>query len=584
MLTDFKQRQAALNCDNSYIVQAPAGSGKTGVLTQRILGLLARVEKPEEVVAITFTKKAAGEMRQRVLESISEANNHDCPDNDYDAQTWHLCQAVLGRDKQMGWNLLRHPNRLKIQTIDGFCSSLVKQMPYESNMGSMPAIEEDSSAVYESAAKQLINSLGEGLSYDAALSSLLQHLDNNYRMAVNLISQMLSKRDHWLESVMVAQGHENGLRPLLEDTLQAVVDGEIETIRAFLPKEKLQQLIKLTLYAAQNLHLDNVESPITSALALEGNEEQVADYINSPQAWSVFSELLLVKDKANYRKSVTASIGFPAPTKSKDPAEKALRKESKEELLGLIAELNEDFPGFSERLFEVKKLPVGGYSDKQWELLVDLLSLMPMAAAHLSVLWQESGKVDFTEISMAALRALGAAEEPTDLALNYDNRISHILVDEFQDTSSLQIQLLEKLTAGWHNGDGRTLFLVGDPMQGIYSFRKADIGLFLGVWHDEKLGSVSLESLKLETNFRSDSNVIKWVNTVFSHAFPSEDNGRLGAVAYSHSVAAKSGADQAGVTLQLFQEDYLDKELEGDKISDLVFPDKESILIYFNNS
>lgn len=579
MLTDFKQRQAALNCNHSYIVQAPAGSGKTGVLTQRILGLLALVERPEEVVAITFTKKAAGEMRQRVLESIVNAKESECPENDYEAQTWHLCQAVMSRDKTMGWNLLQHPNRLKVQTIDGFCSSLVKQMPYESNMGSMPAIEEDSTTVYEAAAKQLINSLGDGLPYDEALSSLLKHLDNNYRMAVNLISQMLSKRDHWLESVVVAQGHESDLRPLLEETLASVVNNEITQIKQLIPEEKRKQLMKLSLYAAQNLHLDGVDSPILSALALEGTEADIESYVNSPQAWGVFSELLLVKGNASYRKSVTASIGFPAPTKSKNASEKALRKKRKDELLQLIGELNEDTPEFAERLFEVKKLPSGGYSDKQWALLVDLLRLMPMAAAHLSVLWQESGCVDFTEISMAALRALGGAEEPTDLALKYDNRISHILVDEFQDTSSLQIQLLEKLTAGWQRGDGRTLFLVGDPMQGIYSFRKADIGLFLGVWHNMSLGQVELETLKLETNFRSDNKVISWVNNVFSHAFPAEDNARLGAVSYSHSVAAKSGADNAGVTLKLYQEAFLDKALEGEKIHDLAFPDRESVYV-----
>ena len=404
ILVDAQQRLDALDCHNSYIVQAPAGSGKTGVLTQRILGLLALVEKPEEVVAITFTKKAAGEMRQRVLESLLDANGQPCPGNDYEAQTWHLCQAVIERDKSMGWNLLRHPNRLKVQTIDGFCSSLVKQMPFESSMGSMPSIEDDSSANYEKAAKQLINSLGEGDFYEEALKSLLTHLDNNYRLAVNLIAQMLDKRDHWLENLVTARQHDGDLKSLLEETLHDVVESQINALSI------KQQLMSLALYAAHNLALDKKESPLNAALAFEND----ASFIDSPQAWSVFAELLLTKGKPSYRKRVDAKLGFPAPTSSKDPEEKALRKQRKADVTALIGMLEAECPGFNDQLFDIKTLPFDGYSEGQWALLVDLLELMPVAVGYLNLLWQESGNVDFTEISMAALRALGSSEEPTE--------------------------------------------------------------------------------------------------------------------------------------------------------------------------
>ncbi|MBV1919957.1 MAG: UvrD-helicase domain-containing protein, partial [Pseudomonadales bacterium] len=349
ILVDAQQRLDALDCRNSYIVQAPAGSGKTGVLTQRILGLLALVEKPEEVVAITFTKKAAGEMRQRVLESLLDANGRACPDNDYEAQTWHLCQAVIERDKLMGWNLLRHPNRLKVQTIDGFCSSLVKQMPFESSMGAMPSIEDDASAIYEKAAKQLINSLGEGDFYDGALQSLLTHLDNNYRLAVNLIAQMLDKRDHWLENLVTARQHDGDLKSLLEDTLRDVVESQISALNQCLPESIKQQLMSLALYAAHNLALDKKESPLNAALAVEND----ASFIDTPQAWAVFAELLLTKGKPSYRKRVDAKLGFPAPTSSKDPEEKTLRKQRKADLTTLIGTLEAECPGFNEQLFDI---------------------------------------------------------------------------------------------------------------------------------------------------------------------------------------------------------------------------------------
>ena len=80
---------------------------------------------------------------------------------------------------------------------------------------------------------------------------------------------------------------------------------------------------------------------------------------------------------------------------------------------------------------------------------------------------------------MAANQALGEPDAPTDLALSLDYRIRHLLIDEFQDTSLSQYELLHRLTAGWQPGDGRTLFAVGDPMQSIYRFRQAEVGLFL---------------------------------------------------------------------------------------------------------
>ena len=299
--------------------------------------------------------------------------------------------------------LLRRPNRLKVQTIDGFCSSLVRQMPFESSMGSMPSIEDDSTAIYEKAAKQLINSLGEDEFYEDALKSLLTHLDNNYRLAVNLIAQMLDKRDHWLENLVTARQHDGDLKSLLEETLQDVVESQINALNQCLPEAIKQQLMSLALYAAHNLALDKKESPLNAALAAEND----ASFIDSPQAWPVFAELLLTKGKPNYRKRVDAKLGFPAPTTSKDPEEKALRKQRKADLTALVGTLEEECPGFSDQLFDIKNLPFDGYSEDQWALLVDLLELIPVAVGYLHLLWQEKGNVDFTEISMAALRGLG---------------------------------------------------------------------------------------------------------------------------------------------------------------------------------
>src|SRR5690606_390298 len=147
-----------------------------------------------------------------------------------------------------------------------------------------------------------------------------------------------------------------------------------------------------------------------------------------------------------------------------------------------------------------------------------------------------------TETSLAALRALGGEGEPTDLALRLDYRIRHILVDEFQDTSSMQFHLIEKLVAGWEPGDGRTLFIVGDGMQSCYGFRNANVGLFLRA-RDQGIGPVRLQALKLRVNFRSDSSVVNWVNAVFSAAFPPVDDIARGGVCYSASESSQLSAN-----------------------------------------
>ena len=130
-------------------------------------------------------------------------------------------------------------------------------------------------------------------------------------------------------------------------------------------------------------------------------------------------------------------------------------------------------------LAALKTAPPEKYSDQQWEALEAIVALLKPAVAELRRLFAERGEVDFTEIAHGALLALGTPEAPTDLLLALDVRVKHLLVDEFQDTSNSQWELIERLTAGWEPGDGRTVFVVGDPMQSIYRFRDAQVGLFL---------------------------------------------------------------------------------------------------------
>ena len=171
-------------------------------------------------------------------------------------------------------------------------------------------------------------------------------------------------------------------------------------------------------------------------------------------------------------------------------------------------------------------------------------------------------------MAQAALRALGEDDAPTDLALALDYRVQHLLVDEFQDTSITQYELIEKLTAGWQPGDGRTLFAVGDPMQSIYRFREAEVGEFLRTWTSRRIGGVALEPVRLSANFRSQAGIVDWINAVFAPMMPAHEDAAAGAVPYAPSAAVHPSLPGSAVEVHPFFDG--DDEGEATRVVELV--------------
>ena len=453
MVADQAQRDDALDPRRSFIVQAPAGSGKTDLLVKRYLGLLKTVERPEEILAITFTIKAAAEMRKRVLEKLPN-----------------------GAD-------IAH--RLRIQTIDALCVSLTRQMPVRSRLGAQPAIVEDASEHFHEAARRTLQD------FNPDLERLLLHLDNNLDTAESMIAAMLARRDQWLRKA--------GNPPSRAD------------LERNFQQERNQLLTK------------------ARSLDRRASEAFAAEVLTQKGTWA--------------KRSATAQS-----LSDNEPLRLAL--------CALLA------------------MPPERYTDEQWQVLESILALLPAAVAQLKVVFAERGEADFTEFMQAALRALGPADAPTDLLLALDYRIRHILVDEFQDTSYSQWALLEQLTAGWEPGDGRTLFLVGDPMQSIYRFREAEVALFLHA-RSHGLGNVALEPITLSTNFRSQAKLVDWFNASFSSIFPTVPDESSGAVPYSPAVPHdKALAGPAAMWHAL-----PDRETEAKRVVQLVQEAKEGTAI-----
>jgi ATP-dependent exoDNAse (exonuclease V) beta subunit len=531
-IADAAQRQLALDPLRSFCVSAPAGSGKTELLIQRYLGLLARVKKPEQILAITFTRKAAAEMRQRVVEALWAARRGETCASPHERTTRQLAENALLADAAGNWQLTRDVNRINIKTIDSFCGSLTRQMPVLSEFGGQAAILDNADELYREAVTQLFSDLERDSLVADDLRALLLHFDNNWQRVQDLLVSMLQRRDQWREYVGLRHAPDQA-EAYLRQTVRSLIEEELRVLSLALA-DYSDMLLALQRYAA-----DNLDGP--SLAAFPG-----ADPLDLA-GWRQLRDLLLTK-QGSWRKTVDKRAGFPAGN--------AAEKARKEELYGLIETLRQQ-PGLEQALADLQNLPDTTQDAPSWQLVVHLFHVLPQLAAHLLLVFARRGQVDHSQVALSALQALGEDEEPTELALRLDYRIEHILVDEFQDTAINQFELVRRLTRGWgsHNevnpGAPRTILIVGDGMQSIYGFRDANVGLFLKA-RQEGFNGVLPHHLELLCNFRSEEGIVDWVNETFSHAFPGRDDMRRGQVKFTEAAPVRQFGHSPAVTCHGF--------------------------------
>lgn len=541
---DQAAREAALDPTRSFIVQAPAGSGKTELLIQRYLKLLENVAEPEQVVAITFTRKAAAEMRNRVLDALALAASPAAPAEPHRVKTRALAAAVLARDAARAWALLEQPQRLRIDTLDALNAWLAQRLPVLAGGVAGAHIAEDAGALYREAARRTLEQLGTDSPAGRGLHLLLPTLDNSIERMERLLAELLPKRDQWLRHL--AGVDDDVLRRQLEAGVARLVDERTAELRAAWPGDTLPALVSVLGHAAEHAEPDLARD----ALRAGNGGDLPGRGPDALAAWRAAAALLLTKQAHWRRRPGDKKHGFGAD-----------QPEARRTLGALLQRLA-GRDALARRLAGVAALPEPQYGDADWRDLTALKDVLLHLAAELRVLFAERRSVDFSELGMAAQRALGRVDAPSELLLALDQRIQHVMVDEFQDTSHAQVRLLELLTSGWEPGDGRSLFLVGDPMQSIYRFRDADVSLF-GKIKARGLSHVRLVPLALTSNYRSAEAIVDWVNRAFEDAFGDTDDGGGGIRFHSsraarrpplrgavevHAVGSSPGAETAAVT------------------------------------
>lgn len=497
LASDTPIRDEAVSPTDSFIVQAPAGSGKTALLVRRYLNLLTVVRQPEEILAITFTDKAAREMKSRVLKELALNDG--------------IAAKIHERSKRLHWDLELNPQRMKIQTIDSFAYSIVQRMPIECQLSLDYQSMEKSDDIYHEAAVEFFEQVLRKGSNTEYATDILALFENNIDQAIDTFANMLSHRQNWIKSVQRVlyakrDGEsEAGIFAQLETTRNRYVRNVIATTRRTLPNALTERCKKLCRKVCQNLDIPFYE-------------------FEQPEDWATLANVFLTS-ASSLRKVVNKNQGFPPGSQ-----EKQLWSD-------LTSEIEQQ--NLIEAFQRIQKIPNGQILPRHREAFDSLCLGLPSLIQKLNAIFQRRECIDFSELSFAAHRALERDEMPTELALALDYKISHILIDEYQDTSDAQFAFFERIMTTWNPESGNSFFAVGDPMQSIYRFRNANLGLFQRTFNQDIL-NLKVQPRKLNSNFRSLPSLVEFNNRVFKQVFGSKENAEYGQVAFAESVPANA--------------------------------------------
>lgn len=492
---DADARALSIDPSRSVALLAPAGSGKTTQLLYRFMACLTVVERPEQILAITFTNKAAGEIAERVASALALAASGVEPAEQFEKPLYMLGQLVLQRDALLGWNLIMNPSRLRIMTFDSYCAQLAGKMPIMSGLGG-GATTDDPTLVYRSAILETLGSVNDERIPEAlreALEAVLSFARNQFEVLVPMFANLLMKRDQWVGELMNINGAE------LSEALATLVQQETAAALGALNQHGFSECWSI-LGEAYRLN-DGFEWAGYGA----------ADETPDGMAFARSACKFLLKTDGKVRTRVTAREGFPA-------------KEPLTQRMNAFLDTLDGSPEIDHALNTLVGMPDAEYPERSGQMVHHLNVILRYLMANLMLAFDGSATVDFPEVAQRAIQSLGTGNEIGDALLEED-RVCHLLVDENQDTSPAQYQLLSRLVENWDSeDDGRSVFMCGDKYQSIYLFRGATVSLFTDTVKAAHFGPKQLDVFHLRVNFRSAPVVVEWNNKVYGKMFQGADS------------------------------------------------------------
>jgi len=538
---DKEQRELALDISQSHHVEAPAGSGKTTLLVARFIKLLTAVRHPNEILALTFTNKAAGEMKIRIAGLFQKVEQGVPPANDIETMMLEYARKALAHHRDRRF-LLLSPDALQVMTFHGFCSMLAKRAPLEAGAspGSLVIEEGEQDLFIEESVREAIRKLlllPEDTPERKAFENRLLRLNNRLPALIDELKDLITRRDIFLYLVRVAGSFRNV--SALEKNL---TQGLEELVTTFLEEAsgKFRHTPLGKNWEAFHRFLKRKGAPNAETLPEVLPGTSWSDLF----PWQVIAEALTTQDGKPRRRFGPATGGFYKGFSA-----------------ALWADRIKELPGdVTNMLRRLKGLPEPGAPPTDINALADLIILVAWAIRVHERRCQQRHVLDFVGLEQAALKVL-SNDHVSDLQLFLDHRIQHLLVDEFQDTSRSQWLLIQRLCAGWIPGDGRTVFLVGDPKQSIYAFRKAEVRLFLEAKEGIPLsgqGILPVNNIQLKANFRSTDSLVKYINTLFGDTVMASPDEAFDEVPFQPSAACEQKPlkeESPPVSLNLFFKD-----------------------------
>jgi len=471
---DQKTREEVINPESSFLVQAPAGSGKTTTLARRILHLLTVVEDPKEIIAISFTNKAAAEMHEKVLEQYKEPKNGK------------VVKKIKARAREHKWDE-GFMDLLEIMTIDSLASKITRQAPLLSKSLFMN-ITEDPHEIYETV-------VNETMKDNEQLANLFPFLNHDYQKIKKQLIAELEIRDQWKDDIYYYKNNPTKIEDKTKKYYAKEIKDWVIKLRGFFKKDQIEDIKSIQSYLNPNF----------------SEQESSIDF------WLIFRDLIMTKD-GKVRKRFGPNEGF---IKNKEGIF------YKEKLLKIL-----NYPNINNILKDLNNVI---YEENITDILPTKIHTVAILLSDLELNLQEQfmlrGELDYTQVVENAIVTLSE----TDVAILFDDNVSHILIDEFQDINKLQEKFLKLLTDNFSGNPGKSFFAVGDPMQSIYRFRKAEVEIFNTLQKTEKFGDIRIKACKLEVNFRSNRKIIKWLNDVYKHAFGEINDMDKGLISYHSS-------------------------------------------------